>query len=62
LGFLVLYPEPGEFAITLKHGRTWIEWLGYLTTPATVGFIIWYGTRRKLEVPAFAEATAGKEK
>jgi hypothetical protein len=47
LGFLVLYPHPpaggGEVDITLKHGRIWQEWLGYLTTIGTVGFLVWYG-------------------
>ena len=44
LGFLILYPQAGEVDITLKHGRIWQEWLGYLLTIGTVGFVVWYGT------------------
>ena len=47
LGFLVLFPEPGEFEITLRHRSTWRQWLGYVTTAATLVFIVWYGVRRK---------------
>jgi len=43
LGFLVLYPQVGKVDITLKHGRIWQEWLGYMLTIGTVGFIVWYG-------------------
>ena len=47
LGFLVLFPEPGEFEITLRHRSTWRQWLGYVTSAATVVFIVWYGIVRK---------------
>jgi hypothetical protein len=47
LGFLVLYPEAGDFEIMLQHVSTWKIWLGYLTTVMTVGFIIWYGVMRR---------------
>lgn len=42
LGFLVLNPEPGEVNINLTHSSTWRQWLGYLTTAATLGFIAWF--------------------
>ncbi len=46
LGFLVLYPPAGEVDIALKHGRIWQEWLGYLITIGTVGFIVKRGIKK----------------
>ena len=44
MGFLILISDPrtseGKVDITLKHGRTWVIWLGYLTTFATIVFIV----------------------
>lgn len=52
LGFLMLYPQPGKVDITLKHGRTWAIWLGYLITIGTIGFVIYRGIleRRRFQM------------
>ncbi|MBI3486047.1 hypothetical protein HY025_03845 [Candidatus Daviesbacteria bacterium] len=40
LGFLVLYPKVGDFEISLRHGTSWEEFLGYLIEILTVIFVI----------------------
>jgi len=50
LGFLVLYPPAGEVDISLKHGRIWQEWLGYLVTIGTVGFVVRRGIKDKFNI------------
>jgi hypothetical protein len=53
LGFMVLVPlKAGEYEITLKHGRVWPLWLGYLTTMGTMASlvllpILWKKRQRK---------------
>lgn len=51
LGFLLLYPEPGDFSIELTHRSTWKQWLGYATSLATLVGIIWYGLLRMKRTP-----------
>ena len=60
LGFLMLYPDiplGGEVEITLKHGLTWQQWLGYLITLAAVVGIGWYGVK---SLKFHANGRAGK--
>jgi len=50
LGNLVIEPRRiGEQEIHLKRVRTWDEWLGYLITLSTLGFLIYYFIRPKKE-------------
>jgi len=51
LGFILLTPEKeGEHEITLKHGKSWKIWLGYLTTLLTIVFLgyLFVGRKGKL--------------
>lgn len=49
LGFMILVPrQAGEYEITLRHGKTWKLWLGYLTTLGTVGFLGYLQVRKWL--------------
>ncbi|OGM27026.1 hypothetical protein A2627_02555 [Candidatus Woesebacteria bacterium RIFCSPHIGHO2_01_FULL_39_28] len=43
LGFFVINtPRPGDISISLKRGRTWDEWLGYILTLITIiGMVLW---------------------
>jgi hypothetical protein len=59
LGFLVLYPQAGEVDITLKHGRIWQEWLVYLLTIGTIGFVIWYGIVGRKKYSVFSKGSCG---
>ncbi len=62
LGFLVLYPDPGDFEIELTHSTTWQLWLGYLTTFMTIGFIFWYGWASRRFAKGVEKLKASKAK
>jgi len=47
LGFIVLYPKEGNVDITLTHGSTWKQWIGYFITFSTIGFIIFLQFAKK---------------
>lgn len=47
LGFLLLFPDAGDFEINLVHRRTFKIWLGYLTTLFTLIFVVWYQLARR---------------
>lgn len=42
LGFLIIYPKPGEVNISLTHGNSWVQWLGYILSIITLGVLIWF--------------------
>ncbi|MBI2034175.1 MAG: hypothetical protein HYT11_00385 [Candidatus Levybacteria bacterium] len=46
LGFLMLYPPSGDVDITLIHGPSWKQWLGYGMTLVTLFFIAGFGPYR----------------
>ncbi len=48
LGFLMLYPGSGDISITLIHGPTWKQWLGYAVTIVTLLFIAGFSLYRKI--------------
>lgn len=52
LGFLMLYPRPpgggGDVSITLVHGPTWKQWLGYGLTVITLFFIVIFSLSRMI--------------
>jgi hypothetical protein len=47
LSFMILYPRAGQVDITLTHGRSLDEYVGYLITFVTIIFVFWYGLFRK---------------
>jgi hypothetical protein len=63
LGFLMIYPEKGDYDIKIIHTRPWQLWLGYATTLITLVFTCWYGwAQRRFSLKIEERHNGGKNK